>query len=1724
MTTLRTPFKKTALAIAAMLVVGVAPTQEALGASCTWIPASGNWSTSGDWSCNAVPGAADSATISAKTVTINTAQSILNLANSGGINIDAASLTLVAGGLTNNFNGVINIANGALLNQFGQAINLGTINTTGTGAVRVNSDGRNVLSQVTLNGLLDATTIANARERIGNGMTLNGSVNIGNGGIVSLDSSLGAANSIGGTGTFNLNDAGARLAIDGNGTTTLGANITVRGQGNIGTPINVVGSNVLTNNGLISADVSGGTLNIVPPGGGGASSMANNGTLRAINGATLVLSANVANTGLITAQAGSTVVQSGITISGGTLSTSGTGLLQMTNSANNFLDNVTFTGVLDMTTVPNSRERIVNAAPINGSINIANGGILSLDSANTTGGNQTLSGNVTVNLNDAGARLAIDGNGTTTLASTVTVRGQGNIGTALNNVGNNVLTNNGLISADVASGKLEIVAPGSGGGSSFVNNGTLQAINGGILQLSTNILSNPGSQIIAGAGSAVIQNGVRLNGIVTASGGSFTMTNSANNFLDNVTFTGVLDMTTVPNSRERIVNAAPINGSINIANGGILSLDSANTTGGNQTLSGNVTVNLNDAGAHLAIDGTGNTTLASTVTVRGQGNIGTALNNVGTNVLTNNGLISADVAAGTLEITAPANGGSSSFDNVGTMQAVGGATLRLSTSITNAGLISAQAGSTVLQNGITIGGGTITTSGTGVVQVTNSASNFLNGVNLAGTLDAATQANSRERIINGATINGAINIANGGILSLDSANTTGGNQTLSGNVTVNLNDAGAHLAIDGTGNTTLASTVTVRGQGNIGTALNSVGNNTFVNNGLILADGGTLTISTPASGGGSVLSGSGTLQTSGGALVFATSNDSTQGRLLMGGAGSSLNLGTKNLIITNDYTNAQSSSGNAFDRRAGVTGTGQILAGANAAQAITGTGVTNGNTANATLTLGNVRVGATTFNYQVANTGSTGPSLRGAIQTNVHGAKLDDARLSGAGVTASNYNTGAPGSNTGDLGVIFTVANAGSIAPLSGQVLNLTSNFANIADQKLNIVLGSGAAAYNAAVGSTSSPVQVANQRINGTNSAVLTVANTAPAGAFSEDLNASFGGATGAATGSGTILGRLAGTNNTGSGAISVGVDTSTAGARTGGVTVNYQTAGAVNGVSNGLGTASVGSQVVTVNGNVYQAAAGAIQSAALNFGTVQVGQLVSQNLVIRNTATGPNGFVEDLNASFGSASGTGASLISGTGSLNGILAGTNSTGGNGAMTVAVNTLAAGIVNGAIAVNYATAGAVNGVGNGLGTAAVGSENYGVAGTIQAVANVINQASPLVNNPVINFGAMRVGAASPTANVSVTNQATTPPQAALNASISSNGAPVTASGSFNLLAPGSTSTNQLVVGLNTAVAGSFAGGATIAFVSDANNVGNCAPNCQLNLASQQVSVSGKVYTPAVAQVNTTTVDFGIVHRGDVVSARDVSVSNTAAVTGLNDTLRGSIGGAPAPFSAAGSFAGLAAQGTDAASLHIGLSTATAGVFNGTATAAFASHDPDLADLDLGSSTIALKGQVNNYAEAALTKSGAGQLSVSNHTYTLDFGNILLGSGDLSASLAVLNGAIGPADLLSGSFDLNGVGPGFTLSGFGSFADLIAGDSFGGLSVVFASQAQGVFLSSLVLHTTGSNASGFIGQLDDTTLVLRGNVGVVAVPEPGTYVLMFAGLLVVVGAARSRRRQHGQEAA
>jgi hypothetical protein len=1669
-----------------------------------------------------------------------------SVVNQGLISSDSGgTITIVQSGLTNqaiaeatgagsvlslqsnvnNTGGTLRATAGGLVRQEGVTVSGGTISTSGGGSYQFSNSGGNYLSGVTFaSGSAIDMASTNSLARVTNGMTLNGTISVNSNSRLNFEGDQ----TLSGSGSIVLGSAGSNIiGIDGgNKTLTVASGVTIRGEnGSIGLGQLVNGSgNTLVNNGTIAADVAGGTITLLGLGGG----ITNNGTISASNGGTLALQSNLTGgTGSqLVAGAGSVISQQGVTISG-IVNTSGSGNLRPTNSGNNYLSGVTLNGSLDMASAT-ALERVVGNLVLNGTINVNNSSRLNFE------GDQSLSGNGSIVFGSAGSNIVgVDGgNKTLTVASGITIRGEnGTIGLGqLVNGSGNALVNNGNISADVAGGTITLQGLGAG----ITNNGTISALNGGTLQLQSNLVGAPGGQLVAGSGSLILQQGVTISGVVNTSGsGNLRPSNSVGNYLSGVTLNGNLDMAGAT-SLERVVGNLVLNGNIAVNNSSLLNFE------GNQTLSGNGSIVFGSTAGNnrIGVDGGNRTlTVASGITIRGQnGSIGLGqLVNGSGNTLVNQGLISSD-SGGTLNIA------QSTFVNQSFAEAVGaGSLLRLDSTVDNsAGTLRSTAGGVVLQNGVTVTGGSITNSGGATYRLSN-ASNYLSGVTLTSgsNIDMAS-ATALGRVINGMTVNGTLNIDNSSLLNME------GDQTLAGTGSV-VFGAGANnrIGVDGGNRTlTIASGVTVRGQNGsigLGQLVNGSGN-AVINNGVINSDGGG-TITVQGLGNGlqnnglvraqngalnvsNALSGSGTLQVDATGSMQLAAGAKTQGTLAMGAAGAALNLNTGNLTLSTDYTNVGAGSGNSFNRRAGVTGTGQIVAGGNAAQVITGASVTGGGTPNATLTIGNVRVGANTFDYTVANSGSTGPTLRGAVQTSVNGANLSDARLSGSGVTASNYNAGAPAGAGETRSVTFTAGSAGALAPMSGQVLNLRSNFDNIADQKLNIVLGSGAAAYNAAVGSTATPVQIANQRVGGTGSATLTVSNTASPGAFSEDLNTTIASTGGQATASGSVLGRLAGTSNTGSGAITVGVNTATAGAITGVVNLNYQSTGTVGGVSNGLAAIGVGGQTVTVNGNVYQTASGQITSAPLNFGTVQVGQVVTQNLAIRNTATGAAGFVEDLHASFGSTSGTGAGLISGTGSLSGITAGSTSNAGNGTMTVSVNTASAGTVNGSIAVNYVSAGAVGGVSNGLGTLAVGSDSYGVAGTIQASANVINQASPLLNTPTINLGAVRVGAASPSGTVSVTNMATVAPQAALNASIAPNAGPITASGSFNLLNPGATNSTSLVVGLNTNTAGNFTGGnagtATISFVSDASNVGNCAPNCQLNLASQNVAVEGKVYTQASGAASGTSINFGVVRVGDTVSAGNITINNTAASTALNDTLRADLSGVGGAFSGNGGVSGVAAQGS--ASLAVGLSTGTAGVFNSSGSIAFTSQNADMADVSAGAdATVSLIATVNNLANGDFDLvAGAGVLTDAAGNYTLDLGTLVLGAS-VNSQLQLDNDVAGPADELSGSFNLAGADD-FSYSGWTPLSMLSAGAASGALNISWLAGALGQFSDTIVFNGLGTNASDTTGLAQTRTLTIRANVINVppaGVPEPGTLALLLAAATASWaarrGALRAQRR-------
>jgi hypothetical protein len=320
-------------------------------------------------------------------------------------------------------------------------------------------------------------------------------------------------------------------------------------------------------------------------------------------------------------------------------------------------------------------------------------------------------------------------------------------------------------------------------------------------------------------------------------------------------------------------------------------------------------------------------------------------------------------------------------------------------------------------------------------------------------------------------------------------------------------------------------------------------------------------------------------------------------------------------------------------------------------------------------------------------------------------------------------------------------------------------------------------------------------------------VANTAAAGAFSEDLNASFSGFTGGASGSGSISGRLAGTNNTGTGSLSVGLDTSTSGAKSGTATIAYQSAGAVNGVSNGLGTLAVGTQTVNVSGNVYAPAVAQLGTPTVNFGTVRVGTSVTPAaLTVSNTASGA--LTDTLRATLTG----GASPFSAGGTASGIVAGGSN---NSSLTVGLNTSTAGVFSSSGTVTFTSQ-----------NPEMADLALGTSG-VSLLATVNNLAAPSLaktggsgtfsgsgTSYTLNFGTLILGGGTATSALSLANIASGPADALAGSFILSAlaGTPFSAiSGfsSFTGVAAGGSLAGGLSVGFNTNTLGSFSSSITL---------------------------------------------------------------------------------------------------------------------------------------------------------------------------------------------------------------------------------------------------------------------------------------------------------------------------
>ncbi len=411
----------------------------------------------------------------------------LRASNGGRLRLQGGISSVMPAGFLNNAAGTIAALDGSLVELYSVDIDGGTLASSGSGRIRVTA--LNVrMGNVTLEGLLEVDN--------GQWLTLDGSV-VNNGTIrldviasnteLHLAGATGDDYSLGGDGILDLTHATrAILSSPGGGPGLVnGPDHTVRGAGRIEQ------IRRLSNYGLIEADVAGNPLQITAPTGG---TLANAGALRARNGGTLAISGFDAlsqvpfnnSGGIIEAQDDSQVTLRYATLTGGTLHTTGSGVIRLPAS-------VTAIGGLENS---GTLEILGNTTLLPGTI--VNDGIMRLGSG-SSGASLSVSQGVVL---AGGGTLALSNSSANQIASA------GPPGTLVNEVGHTIqgagaigaygmaLTNRGLIQADQSNA---LVLADFGLTAAVTNEGTLRAAPGSTLQINQALTNfDAGTSTLAG--------------------------------------------------------------------------------------------------------------------------------------------------------------------------------------------------------------------------------------------------------------------------------------------------------------------------------------------------------------------------------------------------------------------------------------------------------------------------------------------------------------------------------------------------------------------------------------------------------------------------------------------------------------------------------------------------------------------------------------------------------------------------------------------------------------------------------------------------------------------------------------------------------------------------------------------------------------------------------------------------------------------------------------------------------------------------------------------------------------------------------------------------------------------------------------------------------------------------------------------------------------------------
>ncbi|HZW05317.1 MAG TPA: hypothetical protein VFF58_00275 [Candidatus Nitrosotalea sp.] len=522
----------------------------------------------------------------------------------------------------------------------------------------------------------------------------------------------GGTVTLSGSGIFLLNDS-QNVVLGGNTDTTLVNQQTIRGAGIFGGE----GLFNMNNQGLVDAQGTN-PLNFETDFG----TMVNTGTLQASAGGTMILTLNgtppsLNNAGgIIKALDGSMVRLQEGTITGGTLTTTGSGMIEghgggLTNLANSGLFRVG--GVSGVgSAVIHLTGAIVNSGTIR--MGTAAWG----DDITVVDGTLTLTGGGTVNFANV-IESMVGGTGTPTIINTDnTISGTGVIG------GGSAMTlsNSGTVDAN-ASTALTINVP-------TTNPSHMQASNGGTLVL-MGAVDNTGGTIEALTGSTVTLSTPVKNGLLTTAGTGIIQSSQFDPKLDSVTNSGSL---VVPNDTFlTLVNTITNTGTIfESSTGGPTQINIS----GPVTLTGGGKVVLSNSANNIIV---GASSAASLINVDNLIEGSGAVPYGGLNSFVNEakGTLYASQAVPLL-----VGGGSGVFTNLGTLQVKKGSTMQIQNpSFTNF-------------SGTTLTGGTYNVAGTlefpGANIVTNAA-NILLTSSMAKILNSNNNANALANFASNAT-------------------------------------------------------------------------------------------------------------------------------------------------------------------------------------------------------------------------------------------------------------------------------------------------------------------------------------------------------------------------------------------------------------------------------------------------------------------------------------------------------------------------------------------------------------------------------------------------------------------------------------------------------------------------------------------------------------------------------------------------------------------------------------------------------------------------------------------------------------------------------------------------------------------------------------------------------------------------------------------------------------